>query len=228
MFRLAPHIPVSLYVGQLKGDILMNNWYGHMFRIDRIDSANTRWWIDLFLFDTVIRDCLAANLKNLYMWRIHRRGKEDHTGHQFSFLYYSSPEVYDIMKSSIINHKTVEVLQGAHFLRDLLHSHKGIEIEATSDSTWSIPLQKAWPYYIMGVSQMALELIANLHDSSRTTLDVSSINDCEIYYTQLMTKLTNVWQNCGSHAFFHHINAVFGYMPVIAKPSYVAGMWASF
>ncbi len=32
-------------------------------------------------------------------------------------------------------------------------------LEDTSDRSWSLPVQKSWPFYIMGVSEMWLNLI---------------------------------------------------------------------
>jgi hypothetical protein len=206
----------------------MSCWYSHQFFIERPNFANTRWWIDLFLFDTIVRECLIANAKDIDIWRIHRRGQDDATGHKFSFLYYSSKEVFKTIESSITDHGVVKVLQKANFLRDLSHVEIGAKIEATSDNKWPLPLQKTWPYYIMGVSQMALELVDNLRHSPRPAYDVVSINDCETYYTLIMNRFIEVWQNWGSHAFFHHINAVFGFMPVVAQPRQVSGVLAVF
>ena len=206
----------------------MNNWYEHLFRINRLDNANTRWWIDIFLFDTVVRECLATNSGNINIWRIHRRAADDQAGHQYSLFYYSPHELFEVVKSFIADHKAVKILQSENLLRELIQNSKGKEIEATSDPSWPVSLQRSWPYFIMGTSQMALELIANLQDSSRPDLESASINECELYYSQLMVKFIDVWKTWGSHAFFHHINAVFGYSPLIAKPNYVAGMLASF
>lgn len=206
----------------------MSNWYNHKFFIERPDPNSTRWWIDLFLFDTVVRDCIKAKGNDFVLWRIHRRADNDATGHAFSFLYYASPEVFKALESLISNHKVVEVLKSANLLRDLSHIEIGKNIEATSDGRWPLPLQKTWPYYIMGVSQMSLGLVDNIRHSPRPTYDATLINDYETYYTTIMTNFIQVWQNWGSHAFFHHINAIFGYVPLIAMPSQVVGAFAAF
>lgn len=206
----------------------MNRWYSEMFRIERSDASKTKWWIDYLIFDTFVRDCIAENEADLSMWRIHRRSAGGEAGHQFSFLYYGSYDVSKSIKSFVNQHNILEFLKNFNLLRDWLHREKGNEIEATCDPNWPLPLQKAWPYYIMGVSQMALELIANLRPSPRPSLDKISVEDCEIYYTQIMTKVSEVWQKWGSHAFFHHINAIFGYVPVVAQPRQVSGLMAIF
>jgi len=205
----------------------MSNWYSHKFRIERPDPANTLWWIDIFLFDTVVRDCLTPTT-DIIMWRIHRRSAGGESGHQFSFYYYATHEMFESVKSSIIDHQAVKILNSANLLRDLLHNEEGSEIEATCDPSWPLSLRKSWPYYIMGVSKMALELIENLRPSPRPALDVNSIHEYERYYSHLMFKQNEVWQNFGSHAFFHHINAIFGYVPLIARPSVLRGILTSF
>jgi hypothetical protein len=41
-------------------------------------------------------------------------------------------------------------------------------------------------------------------------------------------KLNAFWQRSASHAFFHHINALFGYVPLITQPRQIQGLFASF
>jgi len=162
------------------------------------------------------------------MWRVHRRAADDASGHRFSFIYYASPEVFKRVKSSMNNHESANIIRDSGILLDLLHNEEGLEIESTCDPSWPLSLRKSWPYYIMGVSQMALDLIENLRTSPRPALDISSIHQQELYYTQLMIKQKEVWQNWGSTAFFHHINAIFGYEPLIAQPRGFLGILASF
>ena len=92
----------------------MSNWYHSMFRIERPDPADPRWWIDLFIFDNVVRDCIALNALKLITWRIHRRNGGGEAGHQFSFLYYTSRDVFKEIASSIEEHRVVEILQSAN------------------------------------------------------------------------------------------------------------------
>ena len=89
------------------------------------------------------------------------------------------------------------------------------DIEDTSDKNWPVSIQKAWPYYIMGVSQMWLELIVQIADNKMKTNSFASIREMEMFYRQIDETMTNLWQKQGRHAFMHHLNALFGYKPLI-------------
>jgi hypothetical protein len=88
-------------------------------------------------------------------------------------------------------------------------------IEDTSDKNWPVSIQKTWPYYIMGVSQMWLNLIAQVADDNMKSDSPSSIKEIETFYKQVDEIMTELWQKQGRHAFMHHLNALFGYKPLI-------------
>ena len=88
-------------------------------------------------------------------------------------------------------------------------------IEDTSDKNWPVSIQKAWPYYIMGVSQMWLDLIVQVADNKMENNSATSINEIESFYKQVDETITELWQKQGRHAFMHHLNALFGYKPLI-------------
>lgn len=206
----------------------MNSWYTYMFRMEVSESVGPRWWVDLFLLDTVVRDFLSKNRTTINLWRFHRRFNTDEAGHQFSFILYTTREVSETIESFVSGHEAIAVLQQAKLLRARVQRNDGSEIEATCDKSWPLSLQQAWPYYIMGTCQMVLDLMDRLRTSSRPPFNNTSINDYENYYAKLMAEVTSVWQNHGSHAFFHHINAIFGYVPLIAQPRQLAGFLATF
>ena len=89
------------------------------------------------------------------------------------------------------------------------------DIEDTSDKNWPVSIQKAWPYYIMGVSQMWLNLITQVADDNLKSEPHSSVKEIETFYSQVNETVTDLWQKQGRHAFMHHLNALFGYEPLI-------------
>lgn len=186
------------------------------------------WWIDLFLLDTVVRDFLSRNRTTINLWRFHRRFNTDEAGHQFSFILYTTREVSETIESFVSGHEAIAVLQQAKLLRARVQRNDGSEIEATCDKSWPLSLQQAWPYYIMGVSQMVLDLVDRLRTFPRPAFNGLSVKNYEDYYTNLMAELTNVWKNWGSHAFFHHMNAIFGYERLIARPREFSAFLGSF
>jgi hypothetical protein len=85
-------------------------------------------------------------------------------------------------------------------------------IEATSDPNWSPILQKAWPYFIMGVSQTWLDLIARYAgDGGKKPMTVT---EALAFYREIGLQVDATWKKEGGHAFLHHLNAIFGYGPV--------------
>ncbi len=89
-------------------------------------------------------------------------------------------------------------------------------IEDTGDKNWPESIQKTWPYYIMGASQMWLNLIAEIAAEKLADNPApSSIEEIEAFYQQVDETITDLWQKEGRHAFMHHLNALFEYEPLI-------------
>jgi hypothetical protein len=85
----------------------------------------------------------------------------------------------------------------------------------TSDRLWSPEVQKNWPLYIMGVSSLWLGLIAEyIQDSSKSSNNIRELLE---EYREVDAKITDNWRNEGQHALLHHLNAVFGYKPMLIK-----------
>jgi hypothetical protein len=206
----------------------VETWRTHQFRLERDAAGGVRLWLDLLLFDSVIRDCLSSHERELAQWRVHRRAANDDAGHEFAFLCYASEATHATMADLIASHAAVALLRETGTLRELRVKNDGTAVEATSDANWPPPLQQAWPHYISGVSRMALDLIDRVRSAPRPALDRVSFKDCEAYYTETESALDAIWTEWGSHAFFHHINAVFGYKPVVARPASVDGMLVRF
>lgn len=206
----------------------MESWRSHKLRLERSSDGRFRWWLDLLLLDTLVRDCIESRGTELTLWRIHRRATDDVAGHEFAFISYAPEDVHRALDVLIAGHAALRFLQNAGLLRELISSDDGSAIAATSAPTWPEPLKRAWPYYIDGVSRMALKLVDELRASPRPALDAFSAADCEAYYSKLMAQFNEVWHDWGSDAFLHHINAVFGYQPVVARPRSVDGMLAVF
>ncbi len=88
-------------------------------------------------------------------------------------------------------------------------------IEAYSDPSWSLSIQRHWPSYIMGVSAMWLGLIDEMKQ-----FDLVDETDIDLLYEQyraINEYLMLVWYVEGQHAFLHHLSAVFGYQPMLIR-----------
>ena len=66
-------------------------------------------------------------------------------------------------------------------------------------------MQRAWPYFIMGVSKLWLELIRELgRDPDLPSQPLAR-------YAALSERVDRHWREEGGHALLHHLNAMFGY-----------------
>lgn len=202
----------------------MNKWYHFKFRF----GFPANWWIDIFLIDKLFRDILAKHRDDLELWRFHRRADDDDAGHQLSLLGYTEENISKSIEEIISKHESIKILLDNNLLKENLKVELDARIEATSDGSWPIELQRSWPYFIMGVSEMILDLIGQLKSAEIQIEDKTEISDVKKYYIGLNERLTAVWHNEGSHAFFHHINALFGYIPLIVRPRQVSGFMAIF
>jgi len=85
----------------------------------------------------------------------------------------------------------------------------------TSDPKWSAPLRQAWPHYLMGASRMWLDLICAFVPIEQEAQAVSGFGELEKRYSEAGDSITSLWQHEGRHAFLHHLNALFGYEPLV-------------
>ena len=190
-------------------------WWYARYRIAWPEGAEPDWRIDLLLADAVIKPVLHDHRRQIRYWRFHRRASRDDAGHQFSFIFYADKDtagrVYAALASDTLSGKLVEknILQKV-ITDNLENNHLG-GVQDTSDKNWSETLQNAWPAYIMGVSDMWLQLIGQNVGKDAPDADIDNLLQ---KYGNANDRITAVWQKEGQHAFLHHLNALFGYVPI--------------
>ena len=69
-------------------------------------------------------------------------------------------------------------------------------------------MQRAWPYYIMGVSRLWLDLIREYGQSD----DLPRASKKR--YATISQTLDSLWRDEGGHALLHHLSAIFAYREV--------------
>lgn len=195
-----------------------NGWWYVRFKMAWPEGDEPAWYMDPMLAHRVISPVLKQYSQDIVLWRFHRRAVRDQTGHQFSFIFYSSPEAAQSIYTSIAVNGTLNQLTKHGMVTNVSYDNTRTvakpDIEDTSDRKWSPNLQKAWPYFIMGASKTWLDLIElNVQQSSGDS-ESSSIKDLKALYIQVNNSIDALWQKEGSHAFLHHLNAIFGYVPV--------------
>ena len=196
-----------------------NGWWYARFRMNWPPDTEPVWYPDLYIAHRIVLPVLKAHRNDIHLWRFHRRAARDGAGRQFSFIFYSTPRtarnVFQTLQSNLI----ADHMKNSGVIDDVVYDEPveliRPDIEDTSDKNWPVSIQKAWPYYIMGVSQMWLELIVQIADNKMKTNSFASIREMEMFYRQIDETMTNLWQKQGRHAFMHHLNALFGYKPLI-------------
>ena len=196
-----------------------NGWWRVRFRMNWPPETDPVWHMDLYLAHQVIMPLLEKNKNEIHLWRFHRRASRDRAGRQFTFYFYSAPrtaqQIFDALQSNPILIDTLS----AGVIDDIVYDDpaniKRPNIDDTSDKNWPLSIQKTWPYYINGVSQMWLNLVAEIADRDLQDEHPVLLEDIESFYRQVDETVTELWQENGRHAFLHHLNAVFGYEPLI-------------
>lgn len=211
----------------------MNKWYEFNFKVNWPDNQDPKVWIDIFIIGTIVRDVISANKSEIAAWRIHRRWGRDARGHEFTLSCYTTEDTAMSIEKLIKRSKAFKILQANNLLAgDFKKVTGGSNIHDIADDLstrdWPMELKKSWPYYIQGCCEMLLYLIESLNNRIQTDVDEKDISKIERLYTELNNRLTIIWQYHGSHAFFHHLNAIFGYVPLLAKPRSFDGISASF
>ena len=93
----------------------MNKWWHFRFRINWPENQ-FRQWIDILIFDTIVRQILIENRKTISLWRVHRRAVRDQEGHQFTFLCYSQNKTAQLINKKIISSSALIKLKNAKLL----------------------------------------------------------------------------------------------------------------
>ena len=187
-------------------------WWYVRFRMAWPEGEEAPWHPDLWLADRVLGPVLDEEADALTLWRFHRRAARDGAGRQFSFIFRASPETAARVNDRIRADAVVRWMQADGLLKAVVFedparpSRPGIG--DTSDPAWTPAMQRAWPYFIMGVSRLWLELIRELDR------DGGWPSAPEARYAAISDALDMQWRNEGGHALLHHLNAVFGYKEV--------------
>ncbi|MDX1708955.1 MAG: hypothetical protein R3274_10170 [Desulfobacterales bacterium] len=196
-------------------------WWYARFHISWPEEEPVEWYWDLMIADRVISPVLAAFNNDLHLWRFHRRAVRDETGHQFSFLFYASAETaYQVFTSIRANELLAEMKGAGVVIQDFYDVPTQVirpRIEDTSDTSWPLAIQKSWPYYIMGVSQMWLNLISETAAEMPKFYSPLSLQENAQQYKEIDAAIDDLWEQNGQHAFLHHLGGLFGYKPILFR-----------
>jgi len=194
-------------------------WWYARFHMDWPPDEEPAWYVDVFLAHKVFSPVLDQYEKEISLWRFHRRAARDQSGHQFSFIFYASRERAQQIYRAIQANDLLEKLIAAHVIVDTRYDDIAVilrpDLGATSDRSWSPEIKRTWPFYIMGVSRMWLNLIDEVSKETLKERDSSNPDVLLEGYRKVNEVIQEKWRREGSHAFLHHLNAIFGYDPLV-------------
>ncbi len=211
--------PQPLGESESDGPERSKGWWYARFQMYWPEDAEPAWHLDAILAHRVVRPVLRQYRAGIDLWRFHRRAGRDSSGHQFSFIFYANPATADrIYRAVRSNPDLADMKSSGMIVRDNYDDTRLTErpgIDDTSDKSWSEPVRKAWPYFIMGVSETWLDLISQFAAKQFKGNAPSSVDDLDESYRQVHQAVEEAWRKEGCHAFLHHLNAVFGYEPLV-------------
>jgi len=210
-------------MGQASQEAL--SWWYARFRIKWPENTDPSWHVDLLIAHRIIAPVLYLHSTDISLWRFHRRAARDDEGHQFSLTFYSSPGTADQIFNALKTDKLLKRLKrSGTILKDIYHDTakpSAFKIEDTSDGTWAPEIRKSWPFFIMGVCQMWLSLIVQTAEGMSGKEKSLSVQKSLVLYQRINETIQTLWRDQGCHSMLHHLNAIFGYGPVLVREAHL-------
>jgi hypothetical protein len=190
-------------------------WWYARFRVTWPEGEKPDWSIGTLVAGEIIAPVINKYRQDIELWRFHRRAARDGYDHVFSFIFYSSAETASLIYQNIDRNEQLQQLKSEQVIIwtgfDNTTTNKRPEVSATSDSSWPEEIQQTWPVFIMGASQMWLDLVK--HYSRQSDADMEPVQRYQI----IQQKVTEVWQDNGRHAWLHHLNGLYAYQPMLMR-----------
>lgn len=191
-------------------------WWKACFSMPFDENGEPRWSMDELLADLVAAPAIERHADKIPLWRFHRRAAHDGAGHRFSLLFYTDRDTAEQIFSELEKNPLLPDLTDSNYLARLTTHCDGKqikpELEATSDPSWDIRLQRTWPHFIMGVSAHWLALIEEVGQEFPAASDRPKVLLAR--YEKIHDEIDRIWLQQGQHAYLHHLSALFGYRPM--------------
>jgi hypothetical protein len=193
-------------------------WWYARFHMEWPENEDPMRQTDLMLAHKVLSPIIAQHQETIGLWRFHRRALRDQAGHQFTLIFYASPQmarhVFDQVNSDpfLDEMKAPGTRKQDHYDDTTFVARP--HIEDTSDRRWSLPVPRSWPYCIMGVNEMWLRMIQETVELNPAEVKPQSLQDYLTFYKKVEESITEAWKREGRHAYLHHLKAISGYEPL--------------
>lgn len=197
------------------------NWWTAAIKWNWPEGEKAAWHLDTLFAHKVIFPILNSESEAIHLWRVHRRANRDSSGHRFRFLFYSSQANAEKIFQLIAQNSLLQDLQSANKVTkvtfDDLNTLSHPLLEDTSDPKWSPVMQKTWPFFIMGVCEMWINMIDLKVASHHSEYQLDNIEDTIKFYADIDKVVQNHMRTEGGHALLHHLSAIFGYTEIIIR-----------
>lgn len=216
---LARTPPEDLPTAALAATDRDDGWWSVAFHVAWDREKSPDWALDTLLADQVCAPALAALRPRIGLWRFHRRAAHDDAGHRFSVLVYTDETTAASLYGRVLSNPMVLWLEDEGHVDGVSLERVAAAgppaIAESSDANWPTEIQASWPWYIMGVSQTWLALVHQVK-AERPVGDLSGDTLLD-YYREVNDRVTALWRDYGQHVYLHHLNALFGYAPLVIR-----------
>lgn len=186
-------------------------------------GKDPRVHMDLLLAHKVIWPVLRDHNRHVELWKFHRRWDPRDRNHEFEFYFYSSVNtarnIYRSLRSDTLLRQMMaeRLVEDRDDMYDDLTTNPKPNIEDMGECDWPLVLRNSWPYFIMGVSRMWLELIercAGENPSSQASHLAKKLR----LYKEVDQRMGRLWYGNGYQSLIHHLSLMFGCEPVLLPP----------
>jgi hypothetical protein len=192
-----------------------SGWWSVYLHFSWPADAPPAMHLDLLTAREILAPLIEAHRGELALWRFHRRAARDRAGHRLGFLFYTPAETARQINTALMADPLLAELHAAGLMERVVlddpEETPPTDPAATSDPNWSPALQASWPYFIMGASQLWLDLMEQFAARQSLGPPPEDLAGLIQHYQGLEERMTATWQQEGRHALLHHLNALFGY-----------------
>jgi hypothetical protein len=194
-------------------------WWNIAFQLRWDGEQAPDWYLDALLADQVCAPALVDLGAQIDLWRFHRRAANDGAGHRFSLLVYTDTITAEVLIGQIRQQSVLQWLESDGYIESVTMTEMNrpelAPVARSSDAAWPPEIQASWPWFIMGVSQTWLSLIKQV--TAEQPLEDPSPDALLDYYAAVNNRVTALWRDLGQHVYLHHLNALFGYEPLVIR-----------
>jgi hypothetical protein len=205
-------------VPAVASDELPKSWWRVSAKIVWPEEQEVRWYVDDYMAHQIYAPLLTRYRQHINLWRFHRRAARDGAGHRFTFFFFAPKDSAKAIFAELQADPLLEELMQQNLVSKIqmsdIDNPKQRLVRENADPKWSLPVQKTWPYFSMGVSQMWLGLVQE-YVAEAANQPQESLQQTMDLYKQVEQKVRDTWTHEGGHALLHHLNALFGYEEIV-------------